>query len=99
MRRRRNHAVLRILIRSTRTMHERSRWAFWGVALGVLALICVPSTYFVEALGRYQRYLADVDPTAVRPIRMRFVPHRDGRADVAPRLDFVEFSIRRPKAK
>ena len=45
--------------------------------------------------------LMRIDPAALRPVKVNFVPHRDGRRGVAPRegLDFVEFAMKRPKAK
>jgi hypothetical protein len=81
-------------------MDERNKAGFWAVAVGAFLLVCVPSTVFIDALSRYRRYVDGVDGAALRPTRVRFVPHKGaGRAESAPKLDFVEFSLRQPKAK
>ena len=83
-------------------MDSRAKWTFWGTAAAAFLVICLPTTYFLEALRRYERYLSGVDPTALRPTRSRFLPHRDGgRHGVEPtaQLDFIEFRLKEPKAK
>lgn len=81
-------------------MDERNKAAFWAVAAAAFLVVCIPSTYLLEALARYRSYVQGVDATTLRPTRVRFIPHREGRkTDVSPALDFVEFSLKRPKAK
>lgn len=81
-------------------MDERNKAAFWAVAAGAFLLVCVPSTVLLEAFTRYKGWLDGVDPGALRPTRVHSLPHRDvRRGQPASRLDFVEFSLKRPKAK
>lgn len=82
-------------------MTDRNKWAFWGAVLGVFLLVCLPSVYFVDALGSYRRFFSDLDPLSLRPERVRFVPHRDGRHGIDPKapMDFVEFSLKSAGAK
>ena len=81
-------------------MDERNKWAFWGAAVGAFLLVCLPSTYFLETLGRYNRYLSGVEPGTLKPVHVRFVPHRGGRGvDPAARLDFVSFALKKASAK
>ena len=80
---------------------ERSKWMFWSAVAALFVAVCVPSAYFLDAFQRYRRFFSGVDPAALRPVKVNFVPHRDGRRGVAPRegLDFVEFAMKRPTAK
>lgn len=83
-------------------MDERNKAAFWLAAVGAFLIVCIPSTAFIEALSRYRKYVAGVEPAALRPVKVRLVPHRDGRPsgpEPKPRLDFVEFALKKPKAK
>jgi len=82
-------------------MTDQSKWAFWGAFLGVLALICLPSVFFVDALSGYRRFFSDVSAVGLRPGRVRFIPHRGGGRgiDAKAPLDFVEFSLKASKAK
>lgn len=81
-------------------MDERNKLAFWAVAVAAFLIVCVPSTILLEALARYKNYVEGVDASTLRPTRVRFIPHRDGRrSETAPSLDFVEFTLKRPKAK
>lgn len=81
-------------------MDERNKAAFWAVAAAAFLIVCVPSTILLQALARYKNLVDDVEPLPLRPTRVRFIPHRDGRAaDVPPKLAFADFSIKKPKAK
>ena len=81
-------------------MDERNKWAFWAAAAAALLLVCIPSATFLDALSRYRRYLSGVDASTLRPIRVRFVPHRGAqRSESKTELDFVDFTLKRPKAK
>lgn len=82
-------------------MTDQSKWAFWGAVLGVFALICLPSVFFVDALSGYRSFFSDVNAVALRPARVRFIPHRGGPrgVDAKAPLDFVEFSLKASKAK
>ena len=81
-------------------MDQRGKWAFWAAATGIFLLICLPSAYLVDALKRYRDFVQGVDPSVLRPVKVRFVPHQ-GSARGEPRSipDFAEFSLNRPKAK
>lgn len=81
-------------------MQDRNKWAFWSFVLLAAALVCLPSTLLLQALGRYRRFADGVDPSALRPTRMKWVPResRGGSVD-QPRVDFVEFKLKAPKAK
>jgi hypothetical protein len=80
---------------------QRAKLTFWGTAAVAFLIVCVPTTYFVEALRRYERYLSGISPAALRPTRTRFVPHRDRPQTIEPksRLDFVEFRLKQAQAK
>ena len=80
-------------------MDERNKTAFWAAAAAAFLIVCLPSTFLLEALSRYKSYLQGVEPAVLRPTRVRFVPHREGKRETKPALDFVEFSLKRPKAK
>src|SRR6266550_4709352 len=83
-------------------MQERSKWAFWTFVLALLTLICIPSTMFVENLGKYRRFLTGFDPGTLRPTKVRFVPHQGGRKTPAvpeSNLKFIEFQIDASSAK
>ncbi len=82
-------------------MTDQSKWAFWGAAAAVCLIVSLPSVFFVDALSRYRAFFADVGVYSLRPGRVRFVPHRDGRRGIDPKapLDFVDFSLKEPKAK
>jgi 1,4-alpha-glucan branching enzyme len=81
-------------------MDERNKWAFWAAAGAALLLVCIPSATFLDALSRYRRYLSGVDASTLRPSRVRFIPHRGGkRVEPKKELDFVDFALKRPKAR
>src|SRR5438046_2671452 len=83
-------------------MQERSKWAFWGFILALLILVCVPSTMLLENLDHYHRFLTGFDPGTLRPIKVRFVPHPEGRKPLSAtesNLKFVEFQIEDNSAK
>lgn len=82
-------------------MDERRKWAFWAFAAAALLITCIPSTILLDALQRYGRFLSGFEPGTLRPIRVRFIPHRNGRraAPFEPKLQFVEFRLRAPRAK
>lgn len=76
---------------------QRSRKAFWALALGVLVLAGVPSLVLVEAARDYWRFLRGWDPAVLRPTTVRRVPHKeDGEL---PDIHFVEFVLKAPAAK
>ena len=79
-------------------MDHRAKWTFWGTAAAAFVIICLPTTYFLDAFRRYERYLSGLAPRP-RPTRMRYIPHRDGKGlGPSARLDFVEFKLKQPKA-
>lgn len=82
-------------------MDEKKKWAFWGAAVGAFLIVCLPSAYFIEALNRYNRYISGVEPGALRPIKVRFLPRHDNKpnADESARLDFINFSLKKPEAR
>ena len=82
-------------------MDGRKKLAFWAAAAAAALIVCAPSAFFLDALGRYRRAFSGIDPAVLRPVKVRFVPHRGVRRGPEPRtaLDFVEFSLRKPKAK
>lgn len=81
-------------------MDERNKVTFWAIATGAFLIVCIPSTVFLDSLSRYRAYVDGVDGAALRPTRVRFVPHKGTtRTENATRLDFVEFALREPKAK
>lgn len=81
-------------------MDDGNKKAFWAVVAASFLLVCVPTAVLFDALAGYRRYLGGLQRGALRPVKMRLIPHRDGRRE-EPRapLDFVEFSVRKPKAK
>lgn len=79
-------------------MREQNKWAFWALALAAFLVVCIPSTLLVEAIGRYGRFLSGLEPTPLRPVKVRSLPHRSGSAEEAG-LQFVEFRVSAPKAK
>jgi hypothetical protein len=81
-------------------MHEKNKWAFWGLALAAAAIVCVPSTMLLTGLGGYRRFLEGFQPSVLRPTHIRSIPHRgSGSQDDAPDLDFVEFRLKEKRAK
>ena len=81
-------------------MDERNKAVFWALAIGAFLVVCIPSTVLLESFSRYKRFLDGVEPGALRPTRVHFIPHHETRrGQPASRLDFVEFLLRRPKAK
>ena len=81
-------------------MQDRNKWAFWTFTLAAAALICIPSTLLLQALGRYRRFAEGVDPSALRPTPVRWVPREAPRGTLeAPKLGFVEFKLKAPKAR
>lgn len=82
-------------------MDERNKWAFWTFVVVAAALVSVPSTLLLQALARYRRLTSGIEPGALRPVTVHFVPHEgSARASLdEPRLDFVDFQLKAPKAK
>ena len=79
----------------------KRKWAFWGASVGAFLVVCLPSTYFFEALNRYHRYISGVEPGALRPINVRLVTRHDNKraASESVRLDFINFSFKKPAAQ
>ena len=76
---------------------QRSKRAFWALALGVMVLAGLPSIVLVEAARDYWRFLRGWDPAVLRPSTVRRIPHKeDGEL---PDIRFVEFVLKAPDAK
>lgn len=75
---------------------QRSKKAFWALALGVLVLAGVPSLVLLEAARDYWRFLRGWDPAVLRPTTVRRIPHRD--EGELPDIRFVEFVLKTPAA-
>lgn len=80
-------------------MDERNKGVFWLMAAAAFAIVCIPSITLLDSLQRYHRFLTGFEPATLKPVRMRSTPHRGGRADSEPKLEFVEFKLKAPKAK
>jgi 1,4-alpha-glucan branching enzyme len=79
-------------------MDQSRKWVFWGAAIGAFLIVCVPSSYLLEAGSRYYAALSGVEPASRRSSRCGMNLTLTGRS-TAGRLDFVHFSLRRPKAR
>lgn len=77
----------------------RKKWAFWVFVLALAALTAVPSAVLLRTVEGYYRFLTGFSPGTLRPIRVNFTDHRDGREAPDADLSFVEFRCRAPKAK
>ena len=82
-------------------MHDRSKWYFWAIVATGAVLVCVPSTVFLQALQRYRRFVEGFEPGPLKPMRVRFTPHKgNGSAGpVEPRLEFVDFKLDAPRTR
>lgn len=80
-------------------MPERNKWAFWAFVLAALAVVCAPSTLLLGSLERYRRFLEGFEPVPIKPLKVRFVAHRGSPEPKTPKLEFVDFRLRAPKAK
>ncbi|MEK7859224.1 MAG: glycogen-binding domain-containing protein [Elusimicrobiota bacterium] len=73
---------------------------FWALALALLALILAPSAVLLRAARGYYRFLTGFEPGTLRPSRVNYLPrHEDPGPAQAPRLHFIEFRLKAPKAK
>lgn len=78
----------------------RAKWLFWGLASACFFLAAVPSLVLIEKAREFQRFMTGWQPDTLRQLKIRRVPRHDADDEkLAPRLAFVEFSLRAPKAR
>jgi|CXWL01.1.fsa_nt_gi hypothetical protein len=81
-------------------MHWRSRGAFWGTVVVVLALVSLPSVELFSALDDYRRFLMGWEPAPpMRASSTSFTPHGSSRRIEETALRPVEFRHKAPRAK
>ena len=83
-------------------MNIERKWIYIAVAAFFMALVMVPSVFFVNAFKSYFCFLDAWSIGTLRPSRVEHLPplHIRRSADVnTPAVRFVKFSLRVPKAK
>ena len=78
----------------------RAKWLFWGMAAASLLLAVIPSLVLIDKAREFHRFLTGWQPDTLRQLTIRRVPRHDAEDEKqAPRLAFIEFSLRAPKAR
>lgn len=71
----------------------------WIFVSTTLALITIPSVTLLKNWQSTRRFLAGIGPGVIRQTRTTMVPHRERPPLEEPRLRFVEFSLKAPRAR
>ncbi len=82
-------------------MRERSKLPFWTFVVAGAAIICIPSAVLLDSIDRYERFISGFEPSPLKPIKMKGIPHRGSLADddPAPALEFSDFQFKASRAK
>ncbi|MDE1976556.1 MAG: hypothetical protein KGL04_10615 [Elusimicrobia bacterium] len=84
-------------------MTDRGKWFFWGSLILGFALLVVPSTFLLKSVLGYRKFLSGLEPATLHQTAPSIFRHDETSRPKAgrrlPKIKFVTFRLRAPKAK